>query len=53
MTPQDFKAWRKRLGLTQAQAAERLYITTRMVQYYEAGRKIPDRTVALMNATTT
>lgn len=38
MTAGQFRAWRDRLGLTQAAAAAQLGITSRMVKMYEAGR---------------
>jgi transcriptional regulator with XRE-family HTH domain len=34
-----FKAWRKSLGLKQKEAAERLGLKKRMIQYYETGRR--------------
>lgn len=37
MTPQSLKAWRKRLGWKQKEAAERLGLKKRMIQYYEKG----------------
>jgi len=39
MTPERFRAWRKRLGLKQRDAAERLGLKKRMIQYYEKGRR--------------
>ncbi len=39
MTPTDFRAWRKRLGLTQAQAAAALDIAARTIRHYERGRR--------------
>lgn len=54
MTPDDFRAWRAGLNLTQKQAAERLGISTSQLTNYEAGvnrgsgRRAPiPRTVAL------
>lgn len=41
MTPQSFIAWRKRLGLSQAKAAEALGMGKRQIQKYEAGTPIP------------
>ena len=52
MTPREFKAWRKFCGLTQEQAAKKLGLKKRTIQYYEKGErdgknfKIP-RTTAL------
>ena len=37
MTPDGFRAWRKELGLKQKDAAERLGLKKRMIQYYEKG----------------
>lgn len=37
MTPQGFKAWRRRMRFTQEQAAEALGITKRAVAAYEGG----------------
>ena len=37
MTPDDFRAWRKRLGLTQAQAAAALGRSAAWVRKAEAG----------------
>ena len=37
MTPTDFRAWRKRLSLTQEEAAAALGISTSMISNYEAG----------------
>lgn len=39
MTPERFRAWRKALGLKQRDAAERLGLKKRMIQYYEKGRR--------------
>ena len=39
MTPETFKAWRKRLGLTQAQAANELGISRSMWVKLETGEK--------------
>ena len=39
MTPQQFKAWRKAMGLKQKEAAERLGLKKRVIQYYEHGRR--------------
>ncbi|MXN63426.1 helix-turn-helix domain-containing protein [Stappia sp. GBMRC 2046] len=37
MSPDQFRAWRKGLGLKQKDAAERLGLKKRMIQYYEKG----------------
>jgi transcriptional regulator with XRE-family HTH domain len=37
MTPHQFKAWRKAMGLRQKEAAERLGLKKRVIQYYERG----------------
>lgn len=47
MTPADFLAWRSRLGLTQAGAAEALGISPRQVWNYENGRAAIPRLVEL------
>ena len=39
LSAQAFKAWRKRLGLSQKQAGEALGLKTRMIQYYEKGER--------------
>ena len=39
MKPTDFKRWRKDLGLSQKDAAERLGLKRRMIQYYETGKR--------------
>jgi DNA-binding transcriptional regulator YiaG len=51
MTPTDVRAWRQRLGLTQAQAAEALGVSTRAIQAYEGGDYEPGKPVVrLMEA---
>lgn len=47
MTPQEFHAWRKRLGWTQQQAADALGTTKRAVQMWEAGDRPISRMVDL------
>lgn len=37
MTPDQFRQWRRSLGLKQKEAAERLGLKKRMIQYYEKG----------------
>ena len=39
MSPAEFKAWRKSLGLKQKDAAEKLGLKKRMIQYYETGKR--------------
>ncbi len=39
MTPVAFKAWRKGLGLKQKDAAEKLGLKKRVIQYYEKGAR--------------
>ena len=39
LTPKQFKEWRKHLGFKQKEAAERLGLNKRMIQYYEKGER--------------
>ncbi|WFE91515.1 helix-turn-helix transcriptional regulator [Roseibium porphyridii] len=39
MTPQQFRIWRRTLGLKQKDAADRLGLKKRMIQYYEKGNR--------------
>ncbi|MCX2721708.1 helix-turn-helix domain-containing protein [Roseibium salinum] len=39
MTPQQFRHWRRKLGLKQKDAAEQLGLKKRMIQYYEKGNR--------------
>jgi transcriptional regulator with XRE-family HTH domain len=39
MDSDEFKSWRKSLGLKQKEAAEKLGLKKRMIQYYETGRR--------------
>ncbi len=39
MNPAQFRAWRKALGWKQKEAAERLGLKKRMIQYYETGER--------------
>lgn len=39
MTPQQFRTWRRTLGLKQKDAADRLGLKKRMIQYYEKGNR--------------
>ena len=45
--PEEFKAWRKRLGLTQAAAAEELGVTRRAIVHYERGARAISKMVRL------
>lgn len=47
MTPADFTATRRALGLTQAQLGEAIGLTGRMIRYYESGEKPIPKTVEL------
>jgi transcriptional regulator with XRE-family HTH domain len=47
MTGEDFKTWRKAMGLTQQQAADAIGVTKRSVQLWEADDQPVSRTVAL------
>jgi transcriptional regulator with XRE-family HTH domain len=39
MSPAEFKAWRRSRGLKQKEAAEKLGLKKRMIQYYETGSR--------------
>ncbi len=39
MNASEFKKWRKSSKLSQAEAAEKLGLKRRMIQYYEKGKK--------------
>ena len=39
MTPHQFKTWRKSMGLRQKEAADRLGLKKRVIQYYEHGHR--------------
>ncbi|MBT8473014.1 MAG: helix-turn-helix transcriptional regulator [Marinicaulis sp.] len=39
MEPNDFRRWRKQLGLSQKEAANVLGLKRRMIQYYEKGER--------------
>ncbi|MBD0272794.1 MAG: helix-turn-helix transcriptional regulator [Acetobacteraceae bacterium] len=43
MTPDEFKTWRKALGLSQKKAADALGLKNRIVQYYEKGERDGER----------
>jgi transcriptional regulator with XRE-family HTH domain len=43
MTPEEFKTWRKTLGLSQKKAADALGLKNRIVQYYEKGERDGER----------
>lgn len=39
MSPKQFRKWRKALDLGQKEAAEKLGLNKRMIQYYEKGER--------------
>ncbi len=39
MSPEQFRLWRRSLGLKQKEAAEHLGLKKRMIQYYEKGHR--------------
>jgi transcriptional regulator with XRE-family HTH domain len=39
MSPQQFRSWRKAMGLKQKEAADRLGLKKRVIQYYERGHR--------------
>jgi transcriptional regulator with XRE-family HTH domain len=39
MTPEAFRAWRRALGLSQIEAATRLGLKRRQIQYWESGAR--------------
>jgi hypothetical protein len=45
--PEDMRAWRERLDLTQGQAGEALDLTLRAIQHYEGGSRAIPRVVEL------
>ena len=47
LTPEAFRDWRARHGLSAQAAAEAVGLSRRMVTYYESGRCLIPRTVAL------
>ena len=47
VTPEAFRAWRKRLGLSQCEAARQLGISERQVGYFDHGEKPIPLTVAM------
>lgn len=53
MTPEAFRAWRKRLGMTQDGAARTLGKTRRTIQRYEDGDLEIPKTVRLAMAAVT
>lgn len=51
MTPAQFKAWRKRLGLNQKKAGAALGLHPRTISLYERGKRFEDgRPVAIPKA---
>ena len=49
-TPTKMKQWRKRLGITQVQAAELLGVSERAVSRYENDERSVSKTIALLAA---
>lgn len=48
MTPDDFKAWRKSMGMTQTEAGDALGVSKGTIINYEAGKRRDDgRTVEI------
>lgn len=47
MTPEQFKRFRKRMGLNQKQVAERLGVSVNMPSAYESGKSVIPRYIAL------
>jgi len=45
VTPDEIRAWRQRLGLSQVRAAEELGVGERYMQMLESGRRTPSRTL--------
>lgn len=39
MSPEQFREWRRSLGLKQKDAADQLGLKKRMIQYYEKGKR--------------
>lgn len=39
MSPEQFRVWRRKLGLKQKEAADLLGLKKRMIQYYEKGNR--------------
>lgn len=48
MTPADLKAWRKRMGWTQREAAEQLGLKTRGYQCLEYGERRITPTITIL-----
>jgi len=46
MSPDEIRAWRKRLGLSQVRAANELGVGERYMQFMEAGDRAPSQTLA-------
>ena len=46
----EIKRWRKRLGITQARAAELLGVSLRAIKYYESGERQPRESVLRLAA---
>lgn len=45
MTGDEFRNWRRAMGMSQEAAAGALGLSRRMIQHYEAGRRYHDRIV--------
>jgi DNA-binding transcriptional regulator YiaG len=45
MTPDEIRAWRQWLGLTQARAAQELGVGERYMQMLESGNRTPSQTL--------
>ena len=50
MTSIKIRAWRKRLGFTQARAAELLGVSIRAIKHWEAGTRRPRKSILLLMA---
>ena len=51
MTPEQFKAERLRLGITQKEMATRIGVSLQAIWYYETGkRKVPEPVALLLNS---